>query len=295
MLLKAIYTVPRRLMCVLLLVALTSAASAGEQVLEIIPLKHRMVSDVLPTLQQLVAPGGTVTGMNDQLIIRTSPENLADLKQVLDALDRKLHQLRITVRQDIEADTQLREDELSARIRSGDASAGVGQPRGGPGARIGIGEADQRVEYHAFSTRREQDTEHAHFVTTVEGQPAFINAGQAVPLADRQVHYSPWGTTVQDSVRYRNVGAGFYVTPRLGGGNSVSLEISPYAEQLDPRGGGAIDSRGLATMVHGQLGQWIALGGAGQAGGDSAAGLLYRSRQSGRNSYDVWVKVDVIP
>ena len=43
-----------------------------------------------------------------------------DLKNVLSALDTRLRQLRITVRQDIEADSEINEHELSARVRAGE-------------------------------------------------------------------------------------------------------------------------------------------------------------------------------
>ena len=280
-------------LCLLLL--LLPSSHADDQVMEIIPLKASLLSDVLPTLQELVAPGGTVTGMNDQLIIRTTPANLADLKRVLETLDRPLRQLRITVRQDIEADTRIRSDELSGRFTAGDVSGGVAGPRGGPGAHISIGDGDNRVDYHNFNTRREQDTEHGHFVSTLEGRPAFINTGQSIPVADRTLVGGAYGATVFDSVRYRDVGAGFYVTPRLVGGDGVSLEISPYADKLDPRGGGAIDTRGISTMVAGKVGQWIPLGGAGQSFNDSGRGILYSTNEAGQDIYDVWVKVDIVP
>ena len=106
-------------------------------VMEIVPLRHRLVDDLVPTLRALLAPGGTVTGLQDQLVIRTTPENLAELKRVLGALDTKLRTLRITVRQDVEAHSRLREDEFSARVRAGDAAARVGGPGRGPGASVG--------------------------------------------------------------------------------------------------------------------------------------------------------------
>lgn len=275
--------------------AAATTATADDRVMEIVSLKHRLVGDILPTLRQLVAAGGTVTGLNDQVIIRTTAANLAELKGVLAAIDTRLRQLRITVRQDIEAATQRRQDELSARISAGDVSAGVGRPRGGPGARISIGDGDNRVDYHNLSTRGHEDNEHAHFVSTLEGQAAFINTGQSVPVADRAIVQHGYGATVYDSVNYRDVGTGFYVTPRIIGQDGVNLEISPYAERLNKHGGGVIDSRGLSTMVNGRLGEWIALGGAGGSFNDSAAGTAYHSRQSGREIYDVWVKVEVVP
>lgn len=281
--------------CLLLVgVGSSLAVAAADMVMEIVPLRHRLIDELLPTLRELVVEGGTVTGLNDQLIIRTTPENLADLKQVLAGLDTELRQLRITVRQDIAAHNRLREDQLSARIESGDVSAGVGAPHGGPGATIAYGKGDSRVQYRSLSTHGSEDSANTHFVTTVEGTPAFISAGQSVPLPAQSAVLTPHGAVVHESIDYRDVGAGFYVTPRLAG-DRVNLEISPFAERPSRRGGGAIDARGLSTTVSGRLGEWIPLGGAAESSNAAAGGLAYGTRRYGADSYDVWVKVEVVP
>lgn len=263
-------------------------------VMEIVPLRHRLVDDLVPTLRALLAPGGTVTGLQDQLVIRTTPENLAELKRVLGALDTKLRTLRITVRQDVEAHSRLREDEFSARVRAGDAAARVGGPGRGPGASVGYGDGDSQLTYRNFSTRSEDDTENTHFVHAVEGTPAFITAGQSVPQPYYSTAVGPYGAVVQESIEYRDVGSGFYVTPRVAG-ERVNLEISPFTERPNRAGGGVIDSRGLSTVVSGRLGEWIPLGGAAESFNDASSGILYSTRRDGSDVYDVWVKVEVLP
>jgi hypothetical protein len=57
----------------------------GAQQLEVIELKSKSVEDVLPVLLPLVEPGGTLTGMNNQLFLRASPRNRADIKKALAA------------------------------------------------------------------------------------------------------------------------------------------------------------------------------------------------------------------
>ncbi len=284
----------RILILMIALVSIAPAAQGAEMILEIIPLKHRLVGDIVPTLQALVTEGGTVTGMNDQLIIRTTPANLVDLKNVLAALDAKLKQLRITVRQDIDAHSQIRENELSARITGGDVQARVGRPRRGPGASITYGDGDKQLQYRNYSTQGVHDADNTHFVHAIEGSPAFISAGKSVPLPEHSVVWTPYGATVFGSIRYRNVGSGFYVLPRVAG-DRIHLEISPFAENLNRSGGGLIDARGLSTTVSGRLGEWIPLGGAAQAFNDATSGTLYSTRRQGSDVYDVWVKVEIVP
>src|SRR2546422_10259105 len=72
----------------------------AQQALEIIPLRHRTVDQVLRALQPLVEPGGALTGQSGQLLVRTSPANLAEIKRALEAIDRPLRRLQISVRFD---------------------------------------------------------------------------------------------------------------------------------------------------------------------------------------------------
>ena len=272
-----------------------SVPAASEQIMEVVPRKHRLVSDVLPTMRQLVSPGGSVMGLQDKLIIRTTADNLADLKSVLAALDTRMRQLRITVSQDIKTTSRAREDQLSARFNSGNVSAGVGQAsRARDGAQIDIGSAENGIRYDGRVAQRSESSGNNHFVRALEGQAAFINTGQAVPLVQRSVHHNGYGSTVQDTTQLHNVGSGFYVTPRLTGDDGVNLEISPHADNLNARAG-TIETRGLSTMVNGRLGEWIGIGGANQSFNDSSNRALGRATKQGNDSYDVWVKVEVVP
>jgi hypothetical protein len=83
-------------LCVL---AFTAAAMA-QQSLEVISLRYRTAEQVLDTLRPLVEPGGTITGQRNQIIVRTSPANLAEIQRALDAIDRPQRRLQISVRFD---------------------------------------------------------------------------------------------------------------------------------------------------------------------------------------------------
>jgi len=276
------------------LALLGTGACADARVTEIIELKHALLDDVVPILRELVSPGGTVTGLHDQLVIRTTPANLADLRDVLARLDRAPRRLRISVRQDSGNAYRWREDELAARVKSGDVSAGVGAPRGGPGASVELRADGSTVRYRGYNTEGVEDTARAHFVTALEGRPAWIGSGQDVPLANRQLQLTPWGAAAFDSIEYTHVGSGFYVTPRLTGDAQVTLDIAPYADTRTSGQGAGIARRGLTTSVRGRLGEWLPLGSGGETHDDDARGIVYRTRDAGSAHYDVWVKVDLI-
>ena len=86
----------KRLIPLLLLSLGASALAQGT--LEVIPLRHRTADQVIPVLRPLLEPGGALSGQFNQLIVRTSPGNLAQIRAALDAIDRPQRRLTISVR-----------------------------------------------------------------------------------------------------------------------------------------------------------------------------------------------------
>ena len=72
--------------------------------LEVIQLRSRSAAEVIPVLQPLLAPGGALSGQGYQLFVRTTPENLEQLRSALAAMDRPQRRLIISVRFDNSAD-----------------------------------------------------------------------------------------------------------------------------------------------------------------------------------------------
>jgi len=83
-----------------------AAGAAAQGTLEVIPLRHRSAAEVIPALQPLLEPGGTLSGQSYQLFVRTSPANLADLKRVLDRIDVAPRRLRVSVRFEAAGDSR---------------------------------------------------------------------------------------------------------------------------------------------------------------------------------------------
>ena len=175
--------------------ALFWIAAPGQNALEIIPLRYRTADQVLPALRALMEPGATLTGQGNQLIVRTSPGNLAELMRALEAIDRPQRRLQISVRFD---------DALDAAARGVD----VGGRIGGRGSRIDIRANDSQ------STGAERVDQR---IQVLEGGRAFIATGRSTPILD--------GTLMRETA------TGFEAIPRLAGG-SVLVEIAQRRETL---------------------------------------------------------------
>jgi hypothetical protein len=200
------------------------AAAGAQNALEIITLRHRTAEQVLPALRPLLEPGATLTGSRNQLIVRTSPANLADLRLALEALDRPARRLQISVRFDDALESASQGIEASGRIsnRGSRADIGARDQRGAGGERV-----DQRVQ-------------------VLEGGRAVIYSGQSRPV--RQRIHTPGGVIPQEVTVVHDQATGFTVIPQFAG-KGVRLEIASQSPS----------QYGAATVEAG-LGEWIHLG-----------------------------------
>jgi hypothetical protein len=183
-----------------LMLALPAAPVAGQHALEIIPLRHRTADQVLPALRPLIEPGATLTGHGTQLIVRTSPGNLAELMRALEAIDRPARRLQISVRYDDGMDATARDVGVGARV-SGSNSARIDVRAGERQA-----SATERVDQH---------------IQVLEGGRAFISSGRATPLFD--------GSVMQETA------TGFEAIPRLAG-DRVLVDIAQRRDSFDRQG-----------------------------------------------------------
>jgi len=231
--------------------------------LEIIPLRHRTVDQVIPALRPLLEPGGTLAGQANQLIVRTSPANLAELRRALEVIDRPQRRLQILVRFDDRSDASSQGVEAGGRI-------------GNRGARIDVRAHDSRSSAEERIDQRLQ---------VLEGGRAFIATGQSTGIPQRQVIQTPAGVVAQETIVVYETATGFEAVPRLSG-EMVFLDISPQRESA----GGQVQR--VATTVSGRLGEWFELAGVSGSSARDDRGILSGSRSQGGESRRIWVKVE---
>jgi type II secretory pathway component GspD/PulD (secretin) len=236
--------------------ATVAAAAVAQHALEIIPLRYRTVDQVLPVLQPLVEPGGTLSGSRGQLFLRASSANVAEIKRALDAIDRPAKRLQISVRLDDAQERERRALGASATIGSAGArfSASAEDSRSSAGERV-----DQRLQ-------------------VLEGGRAMIFTGQSRPVGPQG------GTVIQD------LASGFEVVPRLAGGG-VILEILQQREVPGARPG-SVQGQRVATSITARLGEWTEVGGTATSSARDDRGIGAASRRHATASRRVWLKVE---
>ena len=277
-----------------LLLSLLPWIAVAQQEMEIIPLRHRTVEQVMPAIRPLVEPGGVLSGMNNQLILRASRKNRDEIKQALAVLDTPARQLVIRVTQN--RDAVMNRSGAEAFVSVGNDSARVVQPPSGMaagGGAVVIRRGESVVGGRVVETRSTRTASAAQSVQVVEGGRAFINIGQSIPLPMQQVVLAPGGAIVTNTTVYRDIGQGFYAEPRLAG-DRVTLEISPQFDTPGNAGYGSVNTQRVSTTVSGRLGEWIELGGSGQQAAGTERGNLSVGTADVRDNRSIWLMVEEV-
>lgn len=244
-------------------------SSHAQTELEIVTLENRAVSEILPVIRPLVEPGGTATGMNNQLILRSSRRNLDQIREVIARLDVQPRRLVISVSNDVNRQSERQGVVVSGRLQPGNSS----------------------MQGRAYDTTRTGSEQTSQRLQVLEGGSGYIHVGQSLPVPLRQVVFGAGGAVISENVVYRDLGSGFNVSPRVAG-DRVTLDITPHFDS--PAGRGAANIQRMGATVSGRLGEWIELGGSSQNEQGGERGYTRYSTHNQNDQRSVWLKVEEI-
>jgi type II secretory pathway component GspD/PulD (secretin) len=243
------------------------AAAAMAQSLEIIDLKHRSAQELMPALQPLIAPGGSLSGQDYKLFVRTTSQNLAELRRVIAQLDKAPRQLLVSVRNATQQQIE----------RAGVAVSGTLSTEG----------ARARVDANDASSQRSGDG--VASVAVLEGNSAMIDNGASIPIVTAVVARGGRRPLIGAQTEYRDLANGFVVTPRVNG-DRVILDVSQRAQSLR---NGVIDNQALQTQASGRLGEWLSLGGIAESSTQTQRGIGSRQYSTQSDQRSLWIKVEL--
>lgn len=271
-----------------------ASVPAQHTVLEVIDLKYRSADQIVPMLKPLLAPGGTISALQNRVIVRTTPENLMELHKVLDAVDTVPRRLMTSVRQEAVGSGVASAAEVSGSIGADGARVTVPGSRSKQGATAEVRKGDNVARARVLHSQSAATDRGVQTVQVLEGNEALIRIGQSVPVRSRSVMQTPQGARISESTEYRDADTGFRVRPRLNG-DRVTLEISSRRNSLADPHSQTFNVQRVDTVVSGKLGEWMKISGVDQSRMQTDSATI--SRRSGSFSDDrkVFLKVDQLP
>ncbi len=213
-----------RTLVFLLLLVLVVPAAADNLRIHVLPRPDAPA--LLPVIEPLLPPGGSVRAYQGKLIIRTTDSNMAELEQALGSLETTPSVLVVHLRRHV-SDSEQRHG-VNTRIQ--------GQIPGGVSGNIRIQQSQRQTS--------QQD----HYrIRTLSGYPAHISQGTLLALGGGY-----YGTV------FAELQQGIQVVPQLTPDGSVVLQISQRYDQ--PGGQGVAYTQSSGTTLRLQPGVWQPMG-----------------------------------
>lgn len=246
---------------------------AQEQVLEVIQLSNRPAQEVVDLIRPFLGRRGTAVASGTKLIVKTTPQNMAEVHQLIDQLDKSLAQFQISVLQ-----TNKRS------LAELNAQANVYGTVSNNGSSI-------RANGNLYQSDSKTDGEITQQLRTMEGTAAHIQVGQEFPVP---TYTNPgYGGFPSAGISYKQATTGFAVVPRTAG-NEVLLDISPWSDRLSRRGGGVVHTQSAHTTIKAPLGQWVHFGGQDNSEVGGGSGILRKYQHTNKGVMKIYIKVDQI-
>jgi len=257
----------KRLLAFIFISLLNGSAFAEDTIIEVIPLTNRPAFEIMPLLAPLLGDTAQLVDNGTNLLVKTTPDRLAEIQAIVKQLDVRQSNLVITVMQS----RQTTAEELNAA-----AGVQLNVPVNAPSRSGG------RIFGHVYQTQDKNADQNIQTVRTMEGVPAHIKAGNIYPAQ----FFATYGyATATD---YAEATTGFAVIPRLAG-DQVILSVSPWSDRMNGRG--QIETQNAQSSIRMNLGEWVELGGIGE-NSSSFNSARVNTRQAGERQMHILVKVD---
>lgn len=257
----------------LLLIFPFSPLCAVEQV-EIFELKAKTPREMIPLTQPFVGPQGSVQGMHNQLIVRTDPDRMASIREIISRFDQPSRQLEILVRRT--APTQMSREQLgiAGKIDTGNATHGY-------------------VTMHGHRYTTEETDEITQKLRTLEGEPALLMTGVDRPVLGPHQIISGAVVAYSEEPVYQRLSNGFYVTPYLLADHQVRLDIS--TEYAEPGPGAETLDQGSQHSITVPLDTWVGISANARVAThtENDVGLWASTQKNTASAY--WVYVTLLP
>lgn len=263
----------------ILTLALTWQAHAATE-FKIITLQHRLAADLLPVIQPLVGEDGSVSAMQNNLIIRANPKNMAEIEQAVSIMDTARQNLKITVSRSSNQQLKSNSANVSGRKRIGNVT--VETSRSHRMIRDG-------VAVDIDSQQRSINSSNQQFIQVLEGEKAFISVGQSIPYTQEWINLAGRYLHTLRTTEFITIDTGFAVRPRMIG-DLIELEVTPRFSQINQNG--TIDFETLTSVIRSRRGEWLDLGSIMQQKDEVSQAILSWKSNDLSSSSQLLIKVE---
>ncbi len=275
-----------------ILILLWASTALAQLVMDVLPVNHSRAEALVPAINGILEGQGNVVVIQNKLVVRATPQKMAQIKSLLKQIDTPLQNLRITVKQGFRQDIERQDKSLSADVTV--ANSG----------RIHVGSNREASDGVSVTARSGNSSLGGHFrhnnsaerdlvsqqILTLEGHPAIIHMTKSIPTRIIRKGQNAQGKYQEEVTVFRDASIGFSVVPRLvGKGEEVILEISPEHSRFR---GSRVETFGAHTTVRGKLGEWIEIGGIEQTESSVNRGILADSKIDSRQNRTIFLKVE---
>ena len=276
------------------LAAVLLASAVRADSIATIQLQNRPAEEVIPIVEPMLGAGDAISGQGFKIFLRSSPETLARVRDMIDVLDTPAKMLQVSVFQGTErdlgelgisADIQIERDDASVDIGNGGAN------KDSAGGSITYSTTGESASVGGISTQKSLRDNPIHQVRVTEGSEAYIETGERIP------YFYGAGWTGRrgfaGAVEYKDAVTGFYVLPRIRGDN-VILEVSPFKSAPRNSGSDNIDTQSAETTITGHVGEWLLIGGVAEQQERSQGATGTTIATQGRDNTSIWIRADLV-
>ena len=262
--------------------------------MRIFELQHRPVGELSEMVRSLLGEETRIAAYRNTLVVNATPSALDEVARLVASYDRSKQMLRVTIDQGKTFSENERTASASGRLQNDDSriffgSSGKKSPE--DGTTIVFDSGQNRLKLRGTDSRYRESRQVSQFVSVLEGEPALISVGRAVPFTSQMLTYCRQHPAFITTTSYENVDTGFEVLPTVYNG-MVEMEVRPFMAFLDRENPQQIVFHELATKVNVPVGAWYELGGSVQAQDGLSREILGAGRGSAQNGSSIRVKVE---
>ena len=235
-------------LCLLLVAFGLSAISTAETMqLEKIELQHIPARDVIPLIKPFLAEKAVISAKGYTIIVKTTAENMPQVKALIHDLDIPTKQLQITVSLDSSVTLQTPATNKSQQTAPDDKASGNNKSTTGPKA-----DPDAALLY---KTKGHEVSPGTQIIKVLQNRWSMIRTGQSIPVMKRT--RNPDGT-ITESISYQQINQGLRIKPHLAD-RQVTLYVQPFYEADNPTKSGKKLYYKQEKVATAMLGKWFGL------------------------------------